>query len=195
MVQERESVKNANTNFKSMSDIKTAYEKVIRGKLMKAHGYTSPLAPPRLIKIVVNTGIGRVRDEKEIQTVEKYFSMIVGQKAHARPAKKSKSSFKSRQGMIIGFSATLRGRRMYDFLSRLINIALPRSRDFRGIPSSSVDESGNLSIGIKEHIAFPEIIGEDVKHIFGLEATLVVKARNREEALDLYREFGVPLKK
>ena len=86
---------------------------------MKAHGYTSPLAVPRLLKIVVNTGIGRVRDEKEMEIIEKYFSMIAGQKAHRRPAKKSIASFKSRQGMIIGYSATLRGARMYDFLSRL----------------------------------------------------------------------------
>ena len=121
--------------------------------------------------------------------------MIAGQKVHGRAAKKSIASFKSREGMIIGYSATLRGKRMYDFLTRLIDIALPRSRDFRGLPESSVDKSGNLSIGIREHIAFPEIIGEDVKTIFGLEATLVAKAKNREEALELYRELGIPFKK
>jgi len=121
--------------------------------------------------------------------------MIIGQKTSPRPARISIASFKSRQGMIIGYAATLRGKRMYDFLSRLINVAMPRSRDFRGIPETSVDSSGNLTIGIREHIAFPEIIGEDVKTIFGLEATLVSNAKSREEALEFYRDLGVPFKK
>ena len=176
-------------------DIKSKYEKEIKGKLMKNHGYSSPLAAARLVKIVINTGVGRIRDEKEKETIEKYVSMIAGQKAHGRPAKKSIASFKSREGMIIGYSATLRGQRMYDFVDKLINVALPRSRDFRGLEESSIDKFGNLSIGIREHIAFPEIIGEDVKTIFGLEATLVVSAKNREEALEFYRELGIPLKK
>jgi large subunit ribosomal protein L5 len=162
---------------------------------MKAHGHTSPLAVPRLLKIVINTGVGRLRDDKEREVVEKYISMIAGQKAQGRPAKKSIASFKSREGMIIGYSVTLRGQRMYDFLSRLIDVALPRSRDFRGIEEKSVDQFGNLSIGIREHIAFPEIIGEDVKQIFGLEVTLVTSAKNRDEAIELYRELGIPLKK
>lgn len=174
---------------------KDKYEKEIRAKLMKAHGYTSPLAVPRLLKIVVNTGVGRAKDEKEKENVLHYTSMIAGQKAHGRPAKKSIASFKSREGMIIGYTATLRGKRMYDFLTRLVSVALPRSRDFRGIPETSVDGFGNLSIGIREHIAFPEIIGEDVKHIFGLEATLVARAKTREEALELYRELGIPFRK
>ena len=181
-------------NFKDMN-YKTKYEKEIRPRLMKAHGYISPMAAPRLVKISINTGVGRLHEDKEKEVVEKYTSMIAGQKVHGRAAKKSIASFKSREGMIIGYSATLRGKRMYDFLTRLIDIALPRSRDFRGLPESSVDKSGNLSIGIREHIAFPEIIGEDVKTIFGLEATLVAKAKNREEALELYRELGIPFKK
>ena len=176
-------------------DIKTKYEKEIKPKLMKAHGYSSPLAAPRLLKIVVNTGVGRLKDDKEKENVEKYVSMIAGQKARPRPAKKSIASFKSREVMTIGYTATLRGKRMYDFLTRLVNYALPRSRDFRGLEETSVDKYGNLSIGIREHIAFPEIIGEDVKHIFGLEATLVTSAKNREEALELFRELGIPLKK
>lgn len=174
---------------------KTKYEKEILGKMMKERGYSSPLAVPRLIKIVLNTGVGRLKDDKEKETVKKYLSMISGQEVHARPAKKSIASFKSREGMTIGYSVTLRGERMYDFLTRLIDVALPRSRDFRGIQETSVDEFGNLSIGIREHIAFPEIIGEDVKTIFGLEATLVTNAKNKEEALELYRKLGIPFRR
>src|SRR3989344_4761858 len=176
-------------------DYKAKYEKEIIKKIMKKHGYSSPLAVPRITKIVVNTGVGRLKDEKEKELVQKFTSMIAGQKAHARPAKKSIAAFKSREGMVIGYSATLRGKRMYDFLTRLIDMTLPRSRDFRGIAESSVDQFGNLSIGIREHIAFPEIIGEDVKTIFGLEATLVTNAKSRDEALELYRELGIPFKK
>jgi len=176
-------------------DLKTKYEKDIRPRLMKKHGVTSPLAAPRLTKIVINAGVGRIRDEKEKEAIQKYLAMIAGQKAQERPAKKSIASFKSRQGMVIGYAATLRGGRMYDFLTRFINVALPRTRDFRGISESSVDAFGNLTVGIREHIAFPEIIGEDVKTIFGLEATFVVNAKNREAALELYRELGIPFKK
>jgi large subunit ribosomal protein L5 len=176
-------------------DYKTKFEKEIVPKIMKKNNYSSPLAVPKLTKIVLNTGVGRIRDDKEKEVVKKYMSMIAGQEAHPRPAKKSIASFKSREGMVIGYTATLRGKRMYDFLTRLIDVALPRSRDFRGIEEKSVDSFGNLSIGFREHIAFPEIIGEDVKTIFGLEATLVTNAKNREEALELYRELGIPLKK
>ena len=176
-------------------NFKEKYDKEVRPKIMKQHGYKSFLAVPRLIKIVVNSGVGKARDDKEKETIAKQLSLIVGQKVQERPAKKYIASFKTRQGMIIGFSATLRGRRMYDFLSRLVEVALPRSRDFRGIPETSLDESGNLTLGIREYIAFPEIIGEDIKAIFGLEATLDTNAKSREAALELYRELGLPFKK
>lgn len=176
-------------------DYKVKYEKEIVPKIMKNNKLSSSLAVPKLIKIVLNTGVGRLRDEKEKEVVKKYMSMIAGQEARPRPAKKSIASFKSREGMVIGYSATLRGKRMYDFVSRLIDVALPRSRDFRGLEEKSVDSFGNLSIGFREHIAFPEIIGEDVKTIFGLEATFVTNAKSREEALELYRELGIPFKK
>ncbi|MBI2024111.1 50S ribosomal protein L5 [Candidatus Giovannonibacteria bacterium] len=178
-----------------MADYKTKFEKQIVGKIMKERGLTSPLAVTRLTKIVINTGVGKLKDDKEKEIVKKYLTMISGQEVHARPAKKSIASFKSREGMTIGYSVTLRGQRMYDFLTRLIDVALPRSRDFRGISETSVDQFGNLTIGIREHIAFPEIIGEDVKTIFGLEATLVTSAKNKEEALELYRALGIPFKK
>lgn len=176
-------------------NLKEKYEKEVRPKLMKEHGYSSPLAVPRLIKIVLNSGVGRVKEEKDKEFIQKQLSLIAGQKAHPRPAKKSIASFKSRKGAVIGFSATLRGRRMYDFLSRFLNVALPRSRDFRGIPESSLDARGNLTVGLREHITFPEIIGEEVRTIFGLEATLVTNAKSREEALELYKELGLPFQK
>ena len=176
-------------------DYKVKYDKEIIAGMMKKYSYSSPLAVPKIVKIVVNTGVGRIKDEKEKELIQKFTSMIAGQKAHARPAKKSIASFTSREGVIIGHRAPLRGKRMYDFLTRLIDLTLPRSRDFRGISESSVDGFGNLSIGIREHIAFPEIIGEDIKTIFGLEATLVTNAKSRSEALELYRELGIPFKK
>lgn len=176
-------------------NFKEKYEKEVVPKIMKRHGWTSSLAVPRLIKIVVNTGVGKIKDEKEKETIKKQLALIAGQELQGRPAKKAIASFKTRQGMIIGYAATLRGGRMYDFLSRLIDLALPRSRDFRGLEESSLDGSGNLTIGIKEHIAFPEIIGEDVKTIFGFEVTLVTNAKTRDLALELYRELGLPFRK
>ncbi len=178
-----------------MADFKEKYEKKIRPELMKRHSYTSPLAVPKIVKIVVNSGVGRVQDEKEKDNIARQLGLIAGQKPSPRPAKKSIASFKTREGMIIGFSVTLHGRRMYDFLSRLLEVALPRTRDFRGLSPSSLDGAGNLSIGVREHIVFPEIIGEDVKTIFGLEITVVTNARSRAEALELYESFGFPFSK
>ena len=120
---------------------------------------------------------------------------VTGQKPAARAAKKAIASFKTRQGQIVGYVVTLRGQRMRDFLDRFIHIALPRSRDFQGISGSSVDHHGNLTIGIKEHIVFPEIIGEDYKVLFGFEITIATTAKNRERGLELFRSLGVPFKK
>jgi large subunit ribosomal protein L5 len=173
-------------------DLKEKFEKQIVPEMAKKYGYTSPLAVPRVTKIVVNVGIGRVSDDKDRELIEKHLSLIVGQKPSGRPAKKAIASFKTRKGMVLGLAATLRGRRMYDFLSRFINIALPRTRDFRGIPVSNIDERGNLTIGIREHIVFPEIIGEDVKNIFGLEATLVTNMKDKEKALEMFKLMGLP---
>jgi len=135
---------------------KAKFDKEIKATMTKKYKYSSPLAVPRIVKIVVNTGVGRLKDEKEKELIQKFTSMIAGQKAHARPAKKSIASFKSREGMIIGYKATLRGKRMYDFLDRAINVAFPRTRDFRGLNNSGIDEAGNLTIGIKDHTVFPE---------------------------------------
>lgn len=155
----------------------------------------------RLEKIVVNCGVGRLVTanpqikERVLQDAEKILSLITGQKPSPRAAKKSISGFKLRQGETVGYAATLRGKRMFDFLTRFVNAALPRTRDFRGIPLSSVDQNGNLTIGMKEHIVFPEVAGEDVKQLYGLEVTLVSTAKKRDEAVGFYRELGIPLQK
>ncbi len=174
-------------------NFKENYDKKVVPEIMKLHGYTSPLAVARIVKIVINTGIGR-KDDKEKESIAKYLALITGQKPSARRARQSIASFKTREGMVIGLITTLRGKRMYDFLSRLVEIALPRTRDFRGIPSGSIDGSGNITLGIREHIVFPEIIGEDVKTIFGFEVTLVTNARSRDAALEMFKLLGIPIK-
>lgn len=163
--------------------------------LAKQFGYKNLMAVPKIVKVVINVGTGRIRDEKQLEALEKQFAMIAGQKPLPRKAKKAIASFKTRIGMVIGYAVTLRGRRMYEFLERLIYVALPRTRDFHGIPITSFDGRGNLTIGAKEHIVFPEMIGEDVRSIFGLEATVVTTARSREEGIALLRELGFPLQK
>ena len=148
---------------------------------------------PRPKKVVVNIGAGRLRDPKDHEEVIKVLTLITGQKPVARGAKKAIASFKTRQGQIVGFKVTLHGQRMWDFLERLSAIVLPRVRDFRGLSSSAVDAGGNLTIGFREHIVFPEVSNEDVRHIFGLEVTIVLEAKDREEAMAWYRAVGFPL--
>jgi large subunit ribosomal protein L5 len=177
-----------NTLLKRYSD------QVVPG-LIKEFGYKNKMAVPKIVKVVVNTGVGRIRDEKQLEVIQKQLSAITGQKSVPRKAKKAIASFKTRIGMVVGYSVTLRGKRMYEFLERLIHVALPRTRDFRGLLLKGFDKAGNLTIGIKEHIVFPEMIGEDVRSIFSLEATIVTTAKSREEGIALLREIGFPLEK
>ena len=142
----------------------------------------------------MNCGVGRIRDEKDRTEIQKYLALITGQKAAPRAAKKAIASFKTREGLVIGYQVTLRGKRMFDFLTRLVSIALPRTRDFRGLDESSFDKKGNLTIGVKEHIVFPEMIGEDYRFLFGLEITVVTTARTRAEGIELLRLSGFPIK-
>lgn len=158
-------------------------------------GYKNVMAVPKIEKVVVNCGVGRFREEKEREEIIKFLALITGQKPAPRQAKKAIASFKTRRGLVIGYQVTLRGKRMWDFISRLINIAFPRTRDFQGISEKSFDPQGNLTVGIKEHIVFPEIIGEDYRFLFGLEVTVVTTARKREEGIELLRLFGFPIRK
>lgn len=151
-------------------------------------------------KIVVNAGIGRLSqqgqfEEKILPEVNREFSIITGQKAATRLAKKSIAGFKIREGQIIGLKATLRQKRMEDFFARLVNLTLPRVKDFRGLDLTNIDESGNLNIGFKEQNVFPEIDMEKSKVNFGLQVTIVPRKKNREAAIALYRRLGLPLKK
>ena len=169
--------------------------------MMEKFDYKSKMAVPRIEKVVVNTGFGKLISGKTSQEQKKIFdnilndlSLIVGQKVVLTKARKSISAFKLRRGMPVGAKVTLRKKRMNDFLERLIHIALPRSRDFRGIDKNSFDKKGNLTLAIKEHIAFPEVSPEKTKSIFGLEITVATNAKSQKEGKELLRLIGFPIK-
>jgi len=170
------------------------YKKNAIPALTKAFGYSNVHATPRITKVIVNTGVGRLRDEKQMKIVERSLSLITGQKSAPRAAKKAIAAFKTRKGLIVGYQTTIRGKRMWDFLTRLVGVAIPRQRDFQGIDPKSFDRAGNLTLGFKEHIVFPEMIGEDAPFIFGLEVTIVTTATSREEGALLLSSLGFPLK-
>ena len=150
---------------------------------------------PRISKVVVNVGTGKItKDAKMLERIEKDLAKITGQKPAVRAAKKSIAGFKLREGSPVGLTVTLRGTRMYDFIDRLISVALPRSRDFQGLLPRSFDEKGNLNIGIKEHNIFPEITYESLKDIFGLEVTIVTNAGSRERGISFLKFMGFPIK-
>lgn len=163
--------------------------------LKEAQGYKNRFEAPRIVKIVVSSGTGKAKDKNRNKLVEEKLALITGQKPSARAAKQSIAQFKMREGDVIGYQVTLRGARMYQFLDKLIHIALPRTRDFRGIAETAVDAMGNLTIGIKENTIFPETSDEDLKDVFGLAITVVTTAKGKEEALDFFRYLGVPFKK
>lgn len=172
------------------------YKKEVVPQMKERFGYKNDLAVPRITKVVVNTGIGKaLKDEKMQETIARDLAMITGQKAAPTLAKGAISGFKIREGMAVGLKVTMRGKRMYEFLDRLVGGAIPRIRDFRGLSEKLIDKGGNLNIGIKEHIIFPEIANEDVRFIFGFEVAIVTSAKNREEAVELFRLLGFPIKK
>lgn len=171
----------------------TKYNEQIVPALTKEFNYTSVMQVPKLEKIVLNRGVGDATgDKKLIDHALEELSLITGQKAVVTLAKKSVSNFKLREEMPIGAMVTLRTQYMYEFLDRFINVALPRVRDFRGIPVKGFDGRGNFSMGIKEQIIFPEINVDKINKIAGLDVTFVTTARTDEEALALLREFGMP---
>ena len=169
------------------------YKDVVVPALMKKFNYTSIMQCPRLVKICLNQGVkGSVSDKKLIDDAIKEMTMISGQKAVATLSKKDISNFKLRKGMPIGTKVTLRGDRMYDFLDRLLSVALPRTRDFRGINPKGFDGRGNFNLGVKEHIIFPEIDIDKVNRILGMDITFVTTANSDEEAKALLDAFGFP---
>ncbi|MEX0652101.1 MAG: 50S ribosomal protein L5 [Candidatus Paceibacterota bacterium] len=170
-------------------------QKNIFSALKEKFNYTNTSQSPKIQKVTVSTGVGTTKDKKKIEMIVDRLSRITGQKPSARVAKKSIATFKLREGEVVGYQVTLRGTRMFDFLDKLIHIALPRTRDFRGIKTTSIDEMGNISIGIKEHTIFPETSDEELRNVFGVSITLTTSAKSREEAEVLLREIGLPLKK
>jgi len=184
-----------------MLRLKEKYQKEVIPAMQEKFGYKNRMAVPKVEKVIVNTGFGRLAAEKTAEEQKKIqeailndLALICGQRPILTLARKSISGFKIRQGMPVGAQVTLRGKRMSDFLERLIHIVLPRSRDFRGIEPRAIDREGNLTIGIREHIAFPEILPEKAKDIFGLEVTVVTNAKSREEGIELLRLLGFPIK-
>ncbi|MFA6324637.1 MAG: 50S ribosomal protein L5 [Candidatus Paceibacterota bacterium] len=166
-------------------------------KMKGTFHYKNVMAAPRLEKIVINvgTGTGIKKDKNRNDFVSDRLAKITGQKSANRGAKKSISSFKVRQGDPIGVIVTLRGKRMYSFLEKLINVALPRTKDFRGINRTVVDSIGNATLGIKEHTIFPETADEDIKDVFGLSITIVSSAKTKPEGFAFYELLGMPFKK
>ena len=184
-----------------MMRLKEKYNKEVVPGMMKKFGYKNLMAVPNIEKIVVNTGFGKLIAGKTSEEQKKIYSLILddlalicAQRPILTKAKKSIAGFKIREGMPIGAANTLRGRKMYDFLERVICIALPRFRDFRGIDMKSFDKEGNPTIAIKEHIVFPEVSPEKAKTIFGFEITVVTTAKTREEGIELLRLLGLPIK-
>ena len=158
-------------------------------------GYTNIMQAPKILKVVVSSGVGSLKDKKKIDLVEDRLSKITGQKPVRKGAKISIAAFKSRVGDIVGMQTTLRGARMYDFLDRLINIALPRTKDFRGISGTGIDEMGNFTLGIRENTIFPESSDEDLKDVFGLSVTIVTNVRDPKQTKAFLTNLGFPFKK
>ncbi|MCC5941546.1 MAG: 50S ribosomal protein L5 [Balneolaceae bacterium] len=174
----------------------TNYKKEVIAKLTKEFNYENVMAVPKLQKIVINVGAGNaINDGKYLDTVVNNIGLITGQKPVKTKAKQSVSNFKLREGMPIGCKVTLRGKIMYEFLDRLINLSLPRTRDFQGVPNKSFDGRGNYTMGIKEHTIFPEINVDDINVVHGMDITFVTSAETDEEAFALLKHFGMPFKK
>lgn len=179
-----------------MPRLQDKYRASVLPALRKEFAIANVMAVPRITKITVNVGVGRIhKDDKTLERIARDLSLLTGQKASQRLAKKSIASFKVRQGVPVGYAVTLRGARMWDFLDRLISLALPVSKDFRGIDVKNIDKQGNLNIGIREHSIFPEINLENVKDIFSLQVTITTTATSAAQGEALLRGLGFPLKK
>lgn len=163
--------------------------------LKKDFGYKNVNEAATIEKVIISVGTGRIDDKAKIALIQNRLALITGQKPSARPAKKSIAAFKLREGEIVGYQVTLRGSRMIHFLDKLIHVALPQTRDFRGLKTTSIDEMGNYTLGIKEHTIFPEAADEELRNVFGMSITIVTTAKTKAEAEALLRHVGMPLKK
>lgn len=177
--------------------VKTTYElnKDSFKALKEKFGYKNPMQAPKLVKLVISTGTGSIKDKKKVELIADRLAKITGQKPAPRSSKKSIASFKVRQGDVVGYQVTLRGNRMNDFIDKLVHIALPRTKDFRGITKTAVDQMGNYTLGIKEHTIFPETSDEDLKDVFGFAITVVVTSKKKDETIAFLEYLGFPFKK
>lgn len=179
-----------------MLTIREKLNKEVLADMKQEFKLKSEFQVPRIDKVVVNVGIGKnLKDANVVAEITESLRAITGQKPLMTQSKKSVAGFKVREGQEIGMKVTLRGRRKWDFLEKLVGAAIPRVRDFQGIKESSVDKSGNLNIGIKEHLIFPEINPEQVKHVFSFQVTVVTSISDREKGLALFRKLGFPIEK
>lgn len=185
-----------------MLSLKEKYNKEAVLKMKEKFGYKNVMAVPKIEKIVLNTGFGKLvsgktsdEQKKIYESISGDLGLITGQKPMITKAKRSIAGFKIREGMPLGAAVTLRGKKMYDFIERLVNISLPRSRDFKGLDEKSFDKKGNYTFAVKEDIIFPEILPEKAKIIFGFEITIRMTAKTKEEGLELLKLMGFPFKK
>src|ERR1700716_2704616 len=176
--------------------LKERYESEIKSDLVKRFGYTTPMQAPRITKITLNMGVGEAKqDSKMLEAAVEQLATIAGQPPSVRRARKSIANFKLREGMPVGVAVTLRGERSYEFLDRLMSIAIPRIRDFRGLNPRSFDGRGNYSLGIREQIIFPEVDYDSIDQVRGLDVTITTTAASDEEAFALLVAFGTPFSK
>jgi large subunit ribosomal protein L5 len=179
-----------------MSNLKSLYKEKSVPTLKQKFGFTNPMAAPKIGKVVVNVGVGRtLKDPKLLENILEDVKKITGQSPVKTLAKKSIAGFKIRENQVVGLTATLRGKRMYDFLEKLINIALPRVRDFKGLSRKSFDHHGNYNIGFKEQIVFPETSREHLEHTFGLEVNIFTTTDDDKKAAVLLESLGFPFQK
>ena len=179
-----------------ISRLKNTYDKEILPKLMEKLNYTNKHQAPKITKIILNVGLGEdAADAKKVKSCQEDVTSIAGQKAVVTKFKKSIANFKTRKGFAAGVKVTLRSTKMYEFIDILVNIALPRIKDFRGLSSNGIDKFGNYSFGIKEHIIFPEVNFDKVDKIRGMDITLVTTSNSKEATLELLKEFNFPLTK
>ncbi len=179
-----------------MNYVQEKYQKTVVKQLQEKLGITNSMAVPRLVKIVVNMGVkNAVADKKNMEVATQVMEMITGQKPKVTAAKKSISSFKLREGDKIGLAVTLRGNRMYDFYGKLVDVVLPRLKDFRGVSKTSFDTKGNYTLGIAEYSVFPEIDPGKIDRVQGLQITIVTSAMTKEDAFELLKQLGMPFTK
>ena len=176
--------------------LKTRYQEEIRPQLVERFGYTTPMQAPRILKVTVNMGVGDAKqDSKMLESATEQLATITGQKPNVRRARKSIAQFKVRDGMPVGVAVTLRGERSYEFLDRLMSIAIPRIRDFRGLSPRSFDGRGNYSLGVREQIIFPEVDYDEIDQVRGLDITITTTAQSDDEAFALLEALGMPFSK